>query len=600
MEHIIYRNADNGYTVLNLVSGEAEITCVGIFSAIAEGENIEASGDYTDHPTYGKQFKVESFEEKAPEDEEAIERYLGSGAIRGIGLALAARIVRRFKADTFRIIEEEPERLAEVKGISERKAMEIADQVNEKRDLRQAMIFLQQYGITMNLAVKVYQQYGQEVYGIIRENPYRLADDIEGVGFRTADEIAVRVGIRMDSDFRIRSGILYVLLQASTEGHTYLPEEELTRRTGQLLEVGEEQIEKQYILEDSTEVADSTPDSVYSRRLLDLASPIQFPYNSIVKGYINRYTNSRYGTISRILGMSQYYFPIIEEELLREGLPVELRALPIIESALSPTAVSPMGAVGLWQFMPTTGKSYGLEINSLVDERRDPYRATQAACRYLKDLFAIYNDWSLAIAAYNCGPGNVNKAIARSGGKNFWEIYDYLPRETRGYVPAFIGASYAYAYHRQHGIEPTEAPIPLSVDTVRINKLMHLGQISSTIDLPIETLRQLNPQYKLDIIPATTKPYTLVLPQRYVMQYIAHEPEIQAKDSMYLKEYINPANIDKKRQERSGSVYVVKKGDTLGAIARRYRVTTAQIMRWNKLKSAHKLRIGQRLRIEGR
>ena len=247
VEHIIYRNADNGYTVLNLVSGEEEITCVGIFSAIAEGENIEASGDYTDHPTYGKQFKVESFEEKAPEDEEAIERYLGSGAIRGIGLALAARIVRRFKADTFRIIEEEPERLAEVKGISERKAMEIADQVNEKRDLRQAMIFLQQYGITMNLAVKVYQQYGQEVYGIIRENPYRLADDIEGVGFRTADEIAVRVGIRMDSDFRIRSGILYVLLQASTEGNTYLPEEELTRRTGQLLEVGEEQIEKQYM-----------------------------------------------------------------------------------------------------------------------------------------------------------------------------------------------------------------------------------------------------------------------------------------------------------------------------------------------------------------
>ena len=247
VEHIIYRNADNGYTVLNLVSGEEEITCVGIFSAIAEGENIEASGDYTDHPTYCKQFKVESFEEKAPEDEEAIERYLGSGAIRGIGLALAARIVRRFKADTFRIIEEEPERLAEVKGISERKAMEIADQVNEKRDLRQAMIFLQQYGITMNLAVKVYQQYGQEVYGIIRENPYRLADDIEGVGFRTADEIAVRVGIRMDSDFRIRSGILYVLLQASTEGHTYLPEEELTRRTGQLLEVGEEQIEKQYM-----------------------------------------------------------------------------------------------------------------------------------------------------------------------------------------------------------------------------------------------------------------------------------------------------------------------------------------------------------------
>lgn len=169
VEHIIYRNADNGYTVLNLVSGEDEITCVGIFSAIAEGENIEAQGEYTEHPTYGQQFKVTSFEEKAPEDEEAIERYLGSGAIKGIGLAMAARIVRRFKEDTFRIIEEEPERLAEIKGISNRKAMEIASQVNEKRDLRQAMIFLQQYGITMNLAVKVYQAYGQDVYGIIRE-----------------------------------------------------------------------------------------------------------------------------------------------------------------------------------------------------------------------------------------------------------------------------------------------------------------------------------------------------------------------------------------------------------------------------------------------
>lgn len=247
VEHIIYRNADNGYTVLNLVSGEDEITCVGIFSAIAEGENIEAQGEHTEHPTYGQQFKVTSFEEKAPEDEEAIERYLGSGAIKGIGLAMAARIVRRFKEDTFRIIEEEPERLAEIKGISNRKAMEIASQVNEKRDLRQAMIFLQQYGITMNLAVKVYQAYGQDVYGIIRENPYRLADDIDGVGFRTADEIAARVGIRMDSDFRVRSGILYTLLQASGEGHTYLPETELTPRASKLLNVTAEQVEKQYM-----------------------------------------------------------------------------------------------------------------------------------------------------------------------------------------------------------------------------------------------------------------------------------------------------------------------------------------------------------------
>ena len=247
VEHIIYRNTDNGYTVLNLVSGEDEITCVGIFSTIAEGENIEATGDYTDHPTYGTQFKVVSFEEKAPEDQEAIERYLGSGAIKGIGLAMAARIVRRFKEDTFRIIEEEPERLAEVKGISERKAMEIASQVNEKRDLRQAMIFLQQFGITMNLAVKIYNKYGQEVYGILKENPYRLADDIEGVGFRTADDIAAKAGIRTDSDFRVRSGILYTLLQASGEGHTFLPQEELTAKTCELLGIDKDIIEKNYM-----------------------------------------------------------------------------------------------------------------------------------------------------------------------------------------------------------------------------------------------------------------------------------------------------------------------------------------------------------------
>lgn len=247
VEHIIYRNTDNGYTVLNLVSGEDEITCVGIFSTIAEGENIEAAGDYTDHPTYGTQFKVVSFEEKAPEDQEAIERYLGSGAIKGIGLAMAARIVRRFREDTFRIIEEEPERLAEVKGISERKAMEIASQVNEKRDLRQAMIFLQQFGITMNLTVKIYNKYGQEVYGILKENPYRLADDIEGVGFRTADDIAAKAGIRTDSDFRVRSGILYTLLQASGEGHTFLPQEELTAKTSELLGIDKDIIEKNYM-----------------------------------------------------------------------------------------------------------------------------------------------------------------------------------------------------------------------------------------------------------------------------------------------------------------------------------------------------------------
>lgn len=247
VDHIIYRNADNGYTVLVLIVDEEEITCVGIFSEIADGENIEAVGEYTEHQVYGRQFKVESFEEKEPEDEVAIERYLGSGAIKGIGIALAARIVRRFKKDTFRIIEEEPERLAEIKGISERKAMEIADQVNAKRDLRQAMIFLQQYGITMTLAVKIYNKYGNDVYGILKENPYRMADDIDGVGFRTADEIASKIGIRTDSDFRIRSGIIYALQQASGEGHTYLPMGELTKRASELLDISPEYIEKHYM-----------------------------------------------------------------------------------------------------------------------------------------------------------------------------------------------------------------------------------------------------------------------------------------------------------------------------------------------------------------
>ena len=247
VDHIIFRNSENGYTVLVLVVDEEEITAVGIFSDIAEGEYIEATGEYTDHPTYGRQFKVESFEEKPPEDEVAIERYLGSGAIKGIGLALAARIVRRFKSDTFRIIEDEPERLAEVKGISKRKAMEIADQVNEKKELRQTMIFLQQFGINVNLAVKIYKKYGQEVYGILKENPYRLADDIEGIGFKTADDIATKAGIKADSDFRIRSGILYTLMQTSTEGHTFYPMDELTAKASELLGVEASHIEDQYM-----------------------------------------------------------------------------------------------------------------------------------------------------------------------------------------------------------------------------------------------------------------------------------------------------------------------------------------------------------------
>lgn len=243
VDHIVFRNADNGYTVLNLISDEDEITCVGIFPVVTEGEILLLHGEYTSHPTYGEQFQMKSYETKPPEDVLSMERYLASGAIKGIGVALAARIVRRFKNDTFRIMEEEPERLAEVKGISERMAMEISNQMVEKKDLRDAMIFLEKYGISTNLAVKIYQAYGQEIYSVIRENPYRMAEEVSGIGFKIADEIASRVGIRTDSDFRIRSGILYCLTGAATLGHTYLPREELLRYANQLLGVDPEHIE---------------------------------------------------------------------------------------------------------------------------------------------------------------------------------------------------------------------------------------------------------------------------------------------------------------------------------------------------------------------
>ncbi|WP_313579054.1 SF1B family DNA helicase RecD2 [Lacrimispora sp.] len=244
VEKIKYRNEDNGYTVLSLVNAGEEYTLVGSFHYISEGEMIEAVGSMTEHPVYGEQMTVESYEIKAPEDTAAMERYLGSGAIKGIGAALASRIVRRFKADTFRVMEEEPERLSEVKGVSEKMAMSISQQVEEKKEMRQAMMFLQEYGITMNLAVKIYQEYGPRLYSILKENPYQLADDIPGVGFKMADEIARKAGIFTDSDFRIKCGVLYILLQATGNGHTYLPEEELLSQASELLKIEPSLIEK--------------------------------------------------------------------------------------------------------------------------------------------------------------------------------------------------------------------------------------------------------------------------------------------------------------------------------------------------------------------
>ena len=235
VEHIIYRNTENGYTVFELIADGEEITCVGSFQAIDEGEGLELSGGYVEHAVYGSQFKVESYAETVLEDEQSIERYLGSGAIRGVGPSLAARIVKKFGKDTFRIVEQEPERLAEIKGISERKAMEIGAQMEEKKEMREAMIYLQKYGISNALAMKIYQTYKEEVYHILEENPYRLAEDIDGIGFRRADELAARIGIHTDSDFRIRSGILYTLQLAAADGNTCLPKAQLEEKAAQLL-----------------------------------------------------------------------------------------------------------------------------------------------------------------------------------------------------------------------------------------------------------------------------------------------------------------------------------------------------------------------------
>jgi len=352
-------------------------------------------------------------------------------------------------------------------------------------------------------------------------------------------------------------------------------------------------------ISDSTEVMMSDiPDSVYAARLRAMVSPIYLPYNDLVKRYIIRYTTVNRNLIANILGAGQYYFPIFEQELDRAGLPHELKILAVVESALNPNAVSRAGATGLWQFMLATGRQYGLEVTSFIDQRRDPEKSTKAAVQFLSDLYAIYGDWSLAMAAYNCGPGNVNKALARAGNKaeTFWDIYAYLPNETRGYVPSFIAALYAYTYHRQHGITPNPPPMGIATDTIMMSRLLHFEQISSTIDIPMEVLRGLNPQYRMDIIPAVEKSYALTLPSNDIMRYIESEEEIMSKDSLYLAQYIRRNSAGQVSFNIAYVTYVVKSGDTLGAIARRYGTTVARIQQRNNLRTTN-IRIGQRLEI---
>ena len=348
----------------------------------------------------------------------------------------------------------------------------------------------------------------------------------------------------------------------------------------------------------------SATDEVYIERLGKLPYVIDMPFNSIVKSNIEMYIRKR-DLVERMLGMSLYYLPIFEAALDKEGLPEELKYLPVIESALNPYAKSPAKAVGLWQFMRPTAKGLGLEINSLIDERRDPLRSSDMGAKYLKQLYEMYNDWSLAIAAYNCGPGNVNKAIRRSGAANpdYWAIYHHLPRETRGYVPAFIAACYIMNYYHHHNISPALAKRPLITDTIQVARRVHFKQISAVLDIPIEEIRTLNPQYLKDVIPGDIHPYALILPSQQVHCYIMSEDSIANYDVDKYKrrtvvepgEYFNDPN-GKYVVKEEVIYHKVKKNENLRNIARRYDVDADDIKKWNGLRS-NKLKRGKTLKI---
>lgn len=339
------------------------------------------------------------------------------------------------------------------------------------------------------------------------------------------------------------------------------------------------------------------PDSVYIDRLYSLPTIMELAYNPIVRSYIDMYTGRMRNSVEYFLGKSHYYFPIFEEALDKYGLPLELKYLPIIESALNPTIVSKAGATGLWQFMLGTGKMYDLEINSLVDERRDPYRSTDAAARYLKDLYNIYGDWNLVIAAYNCGPGNVNKAIKRNGGQSdYWSIYPFLPKETRGYVPAFIAATYVMNYPEAHNICPFEYKYNASTDTITVDRYLHFQQLADVLDISIEDIRNLNPQFKTDIVPGEFKPYAINLPSKTAADFHVNRDSVyayRANDFLVHRKVVEP-NISSTKTKIIR--YKVRRGESLASIASKNGVTTKQIRRWNRLNS-NRVKTGQILAI---
>lgn len=363
---------------------------------------------------------------------------------------------------------------------------------------------------------------------------------------------------------------------------------------------------------DSTELAEADtlkqtlPDSIYIQRLQSLQSAVSLSYNTTVRNFITMYTVRKPKQVAIMLGLANYYFPMFEEALAKYGLPMELKYLPIIESALNPGANSTASAVGLWQFMYSTGKMYKLEISTFVDERRDPHKATDAAARYLRDLYNIYKDWHLVIAAYNCGPGNINKAIKRSGGvSDYWKVYYRLPKETRGYVPAFIAANYVMNFYQSHNLFPKSPDFPIITDTLMVNDYLNFNQISEVIGIPIEQLRSLNPQYRRDIIPASKdKRYSLVLPQDEISAYIENESDIhdhRRSEFFPNNQIVNPQNYYASQSPsnikgRDRVVYSVKSGDNIGMIASWFRVRGSDLKFWNKMRS-NALKVNQKLSI---
>ena len=331
-------------------------------------------------------------------------------------------------------------------------------------------------------------------------------------------------------------------------------------------------------------------DSVIEKRLSSLASSIELPFNHEVRSFIDMYTIKKRKLVSVLVGLSSYYFPIFEKALDEYNLPHELKYLAIIESALNPRAVSRCKATGLWQFMYNTAKLYNVEMNSFVDDRRDPIKSSYLAARYLRDLYTIYNDWQLVLAAYNCGPGNVNKAIKRSGGKtSFWEIYSYLPKETRGYVPAFISAVYTMNYYSAHKIYPRQIEMPHFTDTILVYKSLNLQQVADVMSLPIEQLKELNPQYKNDVIPASTAGYPLRLPSTVSTTFIQLEDSIfnYKKDAYFPPVKNFPMAALNKAKTPEGAIklsYKVKKGDNLFKISTKYNVSVDDLKRWNKIR----------------